>query len=352
MKVLVTGHLGYIGVCLVPRLRAAGHEVTGCDTDLYRRCSFGSMPDPVANLGKDIRDLATPDLAGFDAIVHLAGLSNDPLGELDPALTDEINCRATVALACTARDAGAGLFLFSSSCSSYGAAGEDLVDENQALNPVTAYGRSKVEAEQALSQLAGDEFSPVYLRNATVFGLSPRIRFDLVVNNLVAWAHTTGRVLLKSQGLAWRPLVHVEDVSDAFLACLAAPRDRIHDQAFNIGRTGQNYRVRELAHMVAEEMPGTRVDMVEGAQADRRTYRVNCDKARSVLTGWRPRWDLRAGIRSLAEAYRVQGLAQAEFEGQRYQRVAHLKHLLAEGELDETLRRRAEFPGRTEQAIA
>lgn len=338
MHVLVTGHLGYIGTSLTPRLMAAGFQVTGCDPDFYRNCSFGAEPAPIPNLLKDVRDLQVHDLAGFDAIIHLAGLSNDPLGELNPRLTDAINYRASVRVASMARDAGVYRFIFSSSCSTYGAAGEDFVDEHHALNPVTAYGRSKVMAEQALSRLANDEFSPTYLRNATVYGYSPRIRFDLVINNLVAWAHTTGRVLLKSQGLAWRPLVHVEDVADAFVATLQAPRERIHNQAFNIGLTEENFRVNELAEMVVNELPGTVLDMVEGAEADKRTYRVNCDKVKTVLEHWQPRWSTRASIGGLRKIYFEYALQQQDFEGPRYQRVAHLKHLMASGMVDSELR--------------
>ena len=352
MRLLVTGHLGYIGTCLVPRLLKAGHDVTGCDTDLYRRCSFGDLPEPVPNLGHDIRDLEAHQLVGFDAIVHLAGLSNDPLGELDPQLTHEVNCRATIRLASLARDVGVRRFVFSSSCSTYGAAGEDFVNEESTLAPVTAYGRSKVEAERGLAELAADDFSPICLRNATVYGYSPRIRFDLVVNNLVAWAHTTGRVFLKSRGLAWRPLVHVEDVAEAFLACLHAPRETVHGQAFNIGRSSQNYRVNELARMVAAEMPGTTVDMAEGAVADTRTYRVDCSKARSVLTSWQPSWNVRDGIRSLASTYRELGLAREAFEGVQFQRVAHLKARIAFGDVDSELRPRIAASPHRDPALA
>ena len=338
MRVLVTGHLGYIGSCLVPELLAAGFAVTGSDTDLYRQCSYGAEPTPVPNLGKDIRDLQSQDLGGFEALVHLAGLSNDPLGELDPRLTDEINCRATERLARIARDAGLRRFVFSSSCSAYGAAGESFVREDHALKPVTAYGRSKVEAEAALARLADSDFSPIFLRNATVYGYTPRMRFDLVLNNLVAWAHTTGKVHLKSRGLAWRPLVHVEDVATAFVAALQAPLDRIHNEAFNIGRTEENFRVSALAEMVVNELPETVLDMAPGATADRRTYRVNCDKAQSVLNQWRPKWRARDGIQSLARSYSKHGLQLADFEGPRYQRVAHLKQLIETGAIQPGLR--------------
>jgi nucleoside-diphosphate-sugar epimerase/SAM-dependent methyltransferase len=337
-RVLVTGHLGYIGACLVPQLQAAGFELTGCDTNLYAACSFGSEPLALPNLACDIRDLQADDLRGFDAVVHLAGLSNDPLGELNPALTDAINAQATVRLGALARDAGVQRFVFSSSCSNYGAAGDELLDEDAPLNPVTAYGRSKVAAEQGLQALASEQFSPVYLRNATVYGCSPRIRFDLVVNNLVAWAHTTGQVMLKSKGLAWRPLVHVNDVAAAFVAALQAPPEAVHNRAFNIGRSTENYRVRELAGLVAARMPGTQLAMAEGADVDVRNYRVDCSRAQNSLPGWRPAWTVADGIDALATEYRRVGLGLDEFEGGRYQRLAHLQQRLAAGELGTDLR--------------
>ncbi|MGD9020223.1 MAG: SDR family oxidoreductase [Lysobacterales bacterium] len=333
MQVLVTGHLGYIGTCLVPRLLHAGFEVTGTDTDLYRRCTYGQLDERVPNLSRDIRDLSSSDLEGLEAVVHLAGLSNDPLGELNPRLTMEINHVATVNLAEMARAAGVRRFLFSSSCSNYGAAGEAEVTEDHPFNPVTAYGRSKVAAEQDLSALAASGFSPTYLRNATVYGYSPRMRFDLVLNNLLAWAVTSGRVLLKSRGLAWRPLVHVEDVADAFIACLCAPPEDVHDQAFNIGLSSENFRVVEIANRVVEHVPGSALDMVAGATADTRSYRVNCDRVASVLPAWRPRWNMDKGITSILEVYARIGLAEGDFEGPAYARVAHLKQLLNDGGL-------------------
>jgi nucleoside-diphosphate-sugar epimerase len=338
MQVLVTGHLGYIGTCLVPRLLHAGFEVTGTDTDLYRRCTYGQLDERVPNLSRDIRDLSSSDLEGLEAVVHLAGLSNDPLGELNPRLTMEINHVATVNLAEMARAAGVRRFLFSSSCSNYGAAGEAEVTEDHPFNPVTAYGRSKVAAEQDLSALAASGFSPTYLRNATVYGYSPRMRFDLVLNNLVAWAVTSGRVLLKSRGLAWRPLVHVEDVADAFITFLREPREDIHGRAFNIGLSSENFRVSEIARRVVEQVPGSLLDMVEGASADARSYRVNCDRMATDVPAWQPRWDIDGGIVSVLEAYRRIGLTGDEFEGPRYARVAHLKQLLGEGDLGPDLR--------------
>ena len=343
MRVLVTGHLGYIGTILAPVLAAAGHEVVGLDSDLYRKCTFGSPEAiaPLPTLERDIRDLTIDDLAGFDAVAHLAALSNDPLGDLDPELTLEINHRASVRLASLARDAGVRRFVFSSSCSSYGAADDDrLLTEDGELQPVTIYGRSKVLTESDLNGLASDDFSPTSLRNATAYGMSPRHRFDVVLNNLVAWAVTTGRVHLKSDGSPWRPLVHVEDISRAFLAVLEAPRELVHAQAFNVGSSAENYRVRELAEIVAETVPGTSLEFAAGASPDKRNYRVNCDRITAVL-GYRTRWTVRQGAAELYEGYRDAGLTLADFEGPRYQRIAHIRSLLADGELDSSLRRRA-----------
>ncbi|QFU77988.1 SDR family oxidoreductase [Halioglobus maricola] len=338
MNILVTGHRGYIGTCLVPRLTARGFNVTGCDSDLYAGCDFGPLPDAIPAFDCDYRDLSIEQLAPFDAIVHLAGLSNDPLGELDPALTDDINHRGAVGLARKARDAGVQRFIFSSSCSTYGAAGEAFIDESGAFHPVTAYGRSKVDAERGIAKLASDYFSPSFLRNATVYGYSPRMRFDLVVNNLVAWAYTSGRVLLKSRGTAWRPLVHVADVADAFIATLDAPRAAVHLKALNIGRSSENFRVCEVADMVARSVPDSRTDMVPEATADARNYRVNCDLATSVLTTWKPRWTVPDGIEEVYRACIEFGLSADEFESPKLQRLAHLQLRLQTGELQADLR--------------
>ncbi|HKJ31285.1 MAG TPA: SDR family oxidoreductase, partial [Balneolales bacterium] len=251
MKVLVTGHRGYIGTVLVPMLQNEGYVVVGLDSDLYRKCTFGEpLPSDVPSIIKDVRDVDEHDLEGFDAVLHLAGLSNDPLGDLNPELTKEINYRASVRLAELAKNAGVSRFVFSSSCSNYGAGGSDFLDETSELRPVTPYGESKVLVEKDVTELADDHFSPVFLRNATAYGASPRIRFDLVLNNLVAWAYTTGQVYLKSDGTPWRPIVHIEDISRAFLAALKAPKELIHNNTFNVGRTSENYRIREIAEIV------------------------------------------------------------------------------------------------------
>ncbi len=339
MKVLVSGHLGYIGTVLSPMLSEAGHEVIGLDTDLYAGCTFGgdSLPS-FPHIKKDIRDVQLSDLEGFEAVIHLAALSNDPLGNLNPELTYAINHLASIRLAYMAKEAGIKRFLFSSSCSTYGAAGDDPIDEGGRFNPVTPYGHSKVLVERGLAKLADDEFSPVYLRNATAYGVSPRLRFDLVLNNLVAWATTTGQIYLKSDGSPWRPLVHVEDIARAFKVILESPREKIHGQAFNVGQTKENYRISELAEVVAGVVPGCEVEYAPGAGPDKRTYRVNCDKIQRFLPGFKPAWDAKKGARELYEAYQQAGIRQGEFEGPRYKRLAHLKKLLKEDLLDASLR--------------
>ncbi len=341
MKVLVTGHEGYIGSVLVPLLRRAGHEVAGLDAGWFRACGFGKEPPAVPGLDADVRDAGEGALRGFDALVHLAALSNDPLGDLDAGLTEEINQRASLRLAERARRAGVRRLLYSSSCSLYGAAGDAEVDESAPLRPLTPYGESKARAEGDLAELAGDGFSPVFLRNATVYGVSPRLRTDLVVNDLTACAFTTGEVLLRSDGSAWRPLVHVEDVARAFRAALEAPRERVHARAFNVGRPGGSHRIRDVAALVQRAVPGSRLRIASGAPADRRDYRVDFGRIARELPGFRPRWTLEAGIRELLDAYRSYGLTREELRSGRYVRLARIRELREAGRLDADLRWRA-----------
>ena len=339
MKILVTGDDGYIGTVLSPFIRDAGHDVVGLDAGLFQGCSLGPEPGTVPSSRMDVRDVRADHLRGFDAVVHLAAISNDPLGNLEPERTYEINHVATVQLARMAKDAGVARFVFASSCSLYGAASpDDVLTESAEFNPVTPYGDSKALAERDLSLLADDRFSPVFLRNATVYGYSPRLRLDLVVNDLVAHAFAAHEVVIKSDGTPWRPLVHVEDVSRAALAGLEAPRDAVHNEAFNIGATEENYQVREIADVVADAVPGSRIIYAAGGSADPRCYRVDFSKAESHLPGFRRKWRLVDGVGELLEAFQTYGLNLTDLSSPSFIRLLRIQILVDEGTLAPDLR--------------
>jgi nucleoside-diphosphate-sugar epimerase len=342
MKILLTGHHGYIGSVVAEQLVEAGHAVTGLDAFFYRGCDFGPELASVEERHADIRDVRPDELAGFDAVVHLAALSNDPLGDLNASWTYDINLEGTLALARAAKQAGVPRFVFSSSCSIYGASGrDDALDEDAPLKPLTAYAESKVRAEEGLSALADASFSPVSLRNATAYGSSPRLRLDVVLNNLVGWAFTTGRIRLLSDGSSWRPIVHVRDIGRAVLATVAAPHDLIHDRAYNVGATAENYRIRDLAAIVHDVLPECEVELAEGAGTDPRSYRVDFGRFERAFPAYRAEWTAAEGARELADAYARFGLTSALFEGSRYTRLKRLRDLIDAGELDERLRARA-----------
>jgi nucleoside-diphosphate-sugar epimerase len=338
MKVLVTGHNGYIGAVMVPMLTTAGHEVMGFDSYLFEGCDLTPEVQHVAAMRKDIRDVQAADLQGFDAIIHLAALSNDPLSDLNADCTYDINHLASVRLARLAKAAGVPRFLFSSSCSLYGKAGDELLQEDAAFNPVTPYGDSKVRVEADVAKLADEHFSPTFLRNATAYGMSPKLRGDLVVNNLVAFAYTTGEVLIGSDGTPWRPLVHVEDIGRAFLAVLHAPRELVHNEAFNVGSSAENYQIRDVAEMVQDVVPASRITYAEGGGPDPRCYRVDCSKLARILPAFQPQWTVRRGIEQLYRSYKACGLTLEAFLGTKYMRIKHIKKLQEEGRLDATLR--------------
>lgn len=337
-RVLVTGDEGYIGSVLTRVLSESGHDVVGLDSALFRGCDFGSPPDPTTTR-RDLREVRADDLAGIDAVVHLAALSNDPLGDLDPALTHDINTLGTLRLAQAARDAGVSRFIFASSCSTYGATGsDDLLDENAPLRPVTPYAESKVRTEERLRELVDDDFAVVSMRNATAFGVSPRLRLDIVLNNLTAWAHISGAIRMQSDGSSWRPLVHVEDIALAATTLLVAPVEAIRGQAFNIGSNSENHLVRDIAALVHEQYPSCQVIFAEGAGSDPRSYRVSFDRFARTFPGHRFRWTAREGVRQLAEAYRAIGLDATDLGGSRFIRLNRLKALMGDGSLDESLR--------------
>ncbi|CAM5468221.1 NAD-dependent epimerase/dehydratase family protein [Streptomyces chartreusis] len=338
MRVLLTGHQGYLGTVMAPVLTAAEHEVVGLDAGLFADCVLGPAPADPSGHRVDLRDITAEHVAGVDAVIHLAALSNDPLGSLAPELTYDINHHASVRLARLARDAGVRRFLYASTCSVYGAAGgDDLVTEDAPLRPVTPYAESKVRVEDDLHALADGDFTPVYMRNATAFGYSPRLRADIVLNNLVGHALLSGEVLVLSDGTPWRPLVHAADIARAFTAALTAPREAVHDRAFNIGSEINNVTVAEIAEQVAEAVSGSKVRITGETGADPRSYRVDFSRFRTAIPGFDCEWSVKQGALELADAYRKHGLTRADFDS-RFTRLAVLRGASEAGAVDDTLR--------------
>lgn len=337
MRVLVTGNAGYIGSILVPMLEEAGHEVRGMDTCLFRDCAIVPFELPPTQ-EKDVRHVTATDLKGIDAIIHLAGLANDPLGDLDPPATYEINHEATIRLAKAAKEVGIKRFLYASSCSVYGAAGEEFIDENTEPNPVTPYGRSKIMSELDLIPMADDTFCPIFIRAATAYGVSPYLRFDLALNNLVAWAYTTEQVYLKSDGMAWRPFVHIKDIAQAYVRLLTAPADVVNCQAFNVGNTNENYRIKELATLVKDGVPGSKLVTAKDPIIDHRNYRVRCDKLKGLVPSYQTVWTAKMGVDEVYQAILGTGLKAEAFEGAQYNRIAHVRSMINKGLIGTDLR--------------
>jgi nucleoside-diphosphate-sugar epimerase len=338
MRVLVTGHRGYIGSVLTPMLVGLGHVVRGLDSDLYSGCDFSPLTAGFEERIKDLRDVSLADVQDIDVVMHLAALSNDPVCEIDAALTMDINHKATLSLAALARQAGVSRFVFASSCTNYGVAADEALTEDAPLRPLTVYGESKVMAERDLARLASDSFSPVILRNATAYGIAPRLRLDLVVNDFCAGAVAGHQVVMQSDGSAWRPLIHVSDIARACIAAAESPREAVHNAVFNVGLTSENFRVRDLAAMVAQTVPDCTVTQRAGAGADKRSYRVDCAKVAAQMPMFKPRFTVRRGIEELILAFDAHPNLAAEMTTDRYRRIARLRNGLVERRLDADLR--------------
>ncbi|MFC1540663.1 NAD-dependent epimerase/dehydratase family protein [Candidatus Margulisiibacteriota bacterium] len=336
MKVLVTGNNGYIGNVMCPMLLSEGFEVVGLDSNYFDDCEFEPRSTRVRQIVKDIRQIGSADFQGIDAVIHLAGLSNDPVGDLNPGITEKINLEASIKCAQLAKQAGAKRFIFASSCSVYGVAKEgEAINELGELNPVTAYAKSKIGTEQGVAPLADDGFSPVFMRNATVYGASPLLRLDLVVNNLTAWGHITGKIKIMSDGSPWRPLIHIQDFSRAFIAALKAPKELVHNQVFNVGQNSENYQIKDLAAAVKQVMPNCSVEYTGEHGADSRTYKVDFSKINTVLKDYfKPQMNVLKGVEELAEAYQRNQLDQPAFDGDKFVRLRHLTLLKQQGKLD------------------
>jgi len=339
MKILVTGTEGYLGSLIAPLLMKHGHELVGVDTGFYKEgWLYNGSSVTARTLVKDIRDISAEDLRGMEAVVHTAELSNDPTGELAPNITYDINHKGSVRLAELAKAAGVTRFVYMSSCSVYGVAQGDVpVNEESSVNPQTAYAKCKVLVEQDLKPMAGDHFSPTFLRNATAYGFSPRLRGDLVVNDLVGHALLAGNIGLRSNGMAWRPLVHADDIASAFIALLEAPRDVVHARAYNVGHSDENYLVRDIANLV-QEIVGGEVTFAEGAGADARNYRVTCDRIAAEVPEFKPQWTVRKGIEQLVENYKRYDLQLTDLFGERHQRLKKINALHAAGKIGSDLR--------------
>jgi len=338
--ILVTGNAGYIGMVMTRFLRDRSYEVVGLDSMYYGGCEL--YPEevlPNKQIRKDIRELEYDDLDGVSAVIHLAALSNDPLGEINPSLTDDINFKASLRLAQMAKERGVERYILSSSCSMYGIASDNSpLTETGELNPITAYAKAKVKAEKEIAKLADDSFHPVFMRNATVYGVSPSLRLCLVVNNLVAWAYLTGKVAIMSDGTPWRPIIHVEDLCRAFAAALEAPVENIHNQALNVGLDQENFQVKDIAIQVEKIVPRCTLEILNKTGPDERTYRVDFSKITIVLPDFRPQWNLQKGILELYEAYKRFGLVEQDLHSSKYFRVRWIKQLLENRFLDTELR--------------